>query len=267
MTRRSSSTTSSPSPADIRHDNQVAALGAECWRRQIAPGLCKNRRWAGRAPQAQRRCGCSMVDGRMVESPTIGAKIESMVPSCSSQPCPRRPKGLCGVAFARAQCRSPPKTCPLCFRVKPLTFRSPATTAQVGCYRPKLTQSPLAALGGVNGSNAVFDILLKAPRRRSNRVQFPPFDTLLSVPLAEYERHRVSLSLADSSSLRRISANRSGTPSAMIPEYIPRNSWPIAAMTFGPSAGADLLWSSSLIAIGNALCMHAHTERAPEFLD
>jgi hypothetical protein len=47
----------------------------------------------------------------------------------------------------------------------------------------------LATLGGVNGSNAVFDILLKAPHRRFNRVQFPPFDTLLSVPLAEYERH------------------------------------------------------------------------------
>jgi hypothetical protein len=96
-----------------------------------------------------------------------------------------------------------------------------------------------------------------------------PFPPLSSVPLAEYERHRVSLSLAASSSLRRISANHSGTPSAMIPEYIPRNSWPIAAMTFGRSAGADLLWSSSLIAIGNALCMHAHTERAaePRFLD
>jgi hypothetical protein len=85
----------------------------------------------------------------------------------------------------------------------------------------------------------------------------------------KYERHRVSLSLAGSSSLRRISANRSGTPSAMIPEYIPRNSWPIAAMTLGPSAGADLLWSSSLIAIGNALCALAHTGARAElrFLD
>ncbi len=73
------------------------------------------------------------------------------------------------------------------------------------------------------------------------RWRFPPFDAVLRVLLAEYEGHRVSPSLLGSSSLRRISASRSGTPSAMISAYIRRNSRPIAAMVSGGSAGSDLL--------------------------
>ena len=58
--------------------------------------------------------------------------------------------------------------------------------------------------------------------------------------LAEHERHWVSPSVPDSSSLRRISPNRSGTPSAMMSAYIARSSRPITLMTSGPSVGGGL---------------------------
>jgi hypothetical protein len=48
-------------------------------------------------------------------------------------------------------------------------------------------------------------------------------------------------SLLGSSSRRRISANRSGTPSAMMSICIRRSSRPIAAKTSGPSAGVGSL--------------------------
>jgi hypothetical protein len=51
----------------------------------------------------------------------------------------------------------------------------------------------------------------------------------------------------------------------LISAYIRRNSWRIAVMTLGPSVGADLRWSSSLIAIRNALCAIARARA--RFLD
>jgi hypothetical protein len=78
------------------------------------------------------------------------------------------------------------------------------------------------------------------------RWRLPLFDAVLRVLLAEYEGHRVSPSLLGSSSLRRISASRSSTPSAMISAYIRRNSRPIAAMVLGGSTGSDLLSLLSL---------------------
>jgi hypothetical protein len=67
------------------------------------------------------------------------------------------------------------------------------------------------------------------------------------VLLAEHEDHRVSPSLLGSSSLRRFSTNRSGTPAAMMSAYSKHNSRPIAAMMSGPSVGAGLFSLLSLI--------------------
>jgi hypothetical protein len=64
--------------------------------------------------------------------------------------------------------------------------------------------------------------------------------------------------IVGSSNRRRMAANRSGTPSAMMSAYIARSSRPIALNTAGPSAGASLFRFRSLIRIGNASNVLAH---------
>jgi hypothetical protein len=106
------------------------ALGAEWWRHQIAPGLCKKSQMGGSrttGPETLR-----MVDGRMVESPRIGAKIESKVPSRSSQPCPRRPKG---------HAVSPLLALNVARRERPVPFAS-GSSRSLCRWRPVRSRSP-----------------------------------------------------------------------------------------------------------------------------
>jgi hypothetical protein len=175
--RQSSTTTASPSPADIRHDNQSPHSGPHAGDVRSLPAFAKIA--DGRVAHHRPR---DVADGRWSDGrvPRRLAKIESLVPSRSSQPCPRRPQRVCGVAFARLNIARRGTAVPFASGSSRSLCDLPLRPLRLDRPTPKVRLLP----GGASTApTPFFDILLKAPHRRSNRVQFPPFDTLLSVPL------------------------------------------------------------------------------------